>query len=417
MERVVLTTDRSRNIFFLIASNDTEGVKKSLAKRIISAHDERADYGISALSTAIIYENPTIVRLLLTAGADPFQGPDALMPAAKLLTHLHFGTSAILEIADMFPVSSFLDEFEYADLHKIVLGILPLDLETALGNSRSIAAQVNQSTVDGYTPAALAAMRGDVAALATLARAGADLSCRNGRGLLPIHLACQGCHVAAVEFLVDHFAGAQVNEPTTSLGDAPLRIVYKSPHLDSLVLVKLLVEKGADVNAVNNEGEPAIKGAVQDDRAEDVEYLISCGADVDIVDEHGNTALIEAIFGRAYRCVKILLEHGADYTSVSGRGDGVLHFLASFADERTLQIFLDADIGYLNTKLRNKEGLTPMDYLERRSDVQNVRENFKILVDRIERRGSPSLTKEALDGDWLSVNDCSDDEFFDALDI
>lgn len=380
------------------------------------------------MAIAIIEPNLTIIRLLLSAGADPFQGPSLERTAvSNLLLHFHFNNPATAAIAALFPMSSLLDDFEYTDLHRVVLGLLPLDLEAALRGSPRMAAQVNHETRSGYTPAALAAMRGDVAALVLLARAGADLRHRCRKGLTPLHLACQGGHVAAVEFLLDRFPegegddsnnrrGVVVDEPTTWRGESPIRMVYKSPYVRTRPVVEVLLGRGADVNARNRFGETPLKGAVQADCPEDVEYLIAWGADVNAVDAYGNTPLIEAVFFRHHRCARVLLAHGADYTCVSARGENILHFLASCADGETVQVFLDANIGWLDTTLRDREGRTPQECLQRCSVAQDiVREKFQLLLDRMERSASQTSAEEASDDDGSSVSSDSDDDFFDAL--
>lgn len=416
-------------------------MKKSLSRRLVSAHDEDAETGISALAIAVIGSNLTIIRLLLGAGADPFQGPNLERTAvSNLLLHFHLDNPATAEIAALFPMSALLDDFEYADLHRVVLGLLPLDLEAALRASPRMAAQVNHETRSGYTPAALAAMRGDVAALAALARAGADLRRRCRKGLTPLHLACQGGHVAAAEFLLDCFSSSSssspseqekeekvnggqvttaVDDPTTWRGESPLRMVYKSPRAGhTRAVVDALLARGADVDARNRLGETALKGAVQQDCHEDVAYLLARGADPSAVDVYGNTPLIEAAFFGHARCARALLAHGADVTCVSARGEGILHFLAACADEDTVQAFLDADdIGWLDATLRDREGRTPRECLQRCAEAQDgVREKFQRLLDRMERSGSQTSAEEASDDDGSSDSGYSlDDDFFDAV--
>ncbi|KAG2180895.1 hypothetical protein INT43_008475 [Umbelopsis isabellina] len=58
-------------------------------------------------------------------------------------------------------------------------------------------------------------------------------------------------------------------------------------HLD---VIKLLVEKGADVNALTNDHETPLHYACLSERADAAKYLIDHGCDVSIKDEEGNTA-------------------------------------------------------------------------------------------------------------------------------
>jgi ankyrin repeat protein len=56
--------------------------------------------------------------------------------------------------------------------------------------------------------------------------------------------------------------------------------------------------------------------------------LLDHGADINAVDNSGNTVLhaaFESFDGKNYKCIKMLLDHGADINAVDNSGKTVLH--------------------------------------------------------------------------------------------
>lgn len=78
-------------------------------------------------------------------------------------------------------------------------------------------------------------------------------------------------------------------------------------------VIKLLVERGADVNAADNSGWTALHFAGQDQKAEVVRALLGAGAEVDPRDEDGTTPLWRSLMSdTSAEVVRLLLEAGAD---------------------------------------------------------------------------------------------------------
>ena len=70
--------------------------------------------------------------------------------------------------------------------------------------------------------------------------------------------------------------------------------------------VKLLLDKGADKNAKNKNGETAVFMAVKDNRPEVLKVLVAAKADVNIPDKDGKTALFMAKQKKREELVAIL---------------------------------------------------------------------------------------------------------------
>ena len=91
--------------------------------------------------------------------------------------------------------------------------------------------------------------------------------------------------------------------------------LIKAAKRGQLKKVLKLLNKGADVNAKNEDGEIAIITATFAGHKKVVVELIRAGADVSIKDENGLSALMWAFYGRP-EIVKDLLESGANITDV-----------------------------------------------------------------------------------------------------
>lgn len=91
--------------------------------------------------------------------------------------------------------------------------------------------------------------------------------------------------------------------------------------------VRLLVQKGANINPADKRyGSPLFRAVMhnrQDDRLNIIEFLLARGADVNIRDPRGETPLhVAARKGEGERkVIEMLVEHGADINARNARGE------------------------------------------------------------------------------------------------
>src|SRR5208283_1734115 len=90
-----------------------------------------------------------------------------------------------------------------------------------------------------------------------------------------------------------------------------------------------LVEQGADVKAVNDDGYSVLMLAMQNRNLalETVELLLARGANANAVRENGATVLMEALnrfHPQEEKIVKLLVEHGADVNATNFSGKSVI---------------------------------------------------------------------------------------------
>lgn len=408
------------NLKGIVERGDVEALKFSIANRLASVHDVHHATGATALWYAIHVENYEMVKILLHAGADPFQGSVSNAAVAMLLRRIDIGSPRINKIASLFSVADIMDAYEYTDLHRIILGNHPPGTFSAVARSPVLLAQVNQPTVAGLTPVHLAAMRGNTAQLATLRQAGADISFRAVNKSTALHLACLNQKSSAARFILD---AERVPDRTTSIGMTPLHCIVSTPRVmpEMWEVADRLLELGADIacDARTTCDVTPLMYAANADSPEAISYLLSRGASIDTRDTDGDTALAEAIFSNSPECIRVLLDRGADVEAVNKYGRGTLHYLAGAGSEDIIDIFHST--GALTQKNLDKhavdrDGLDAMHVLNRRPSLSaELREKFQRLLDNI-----PDYVISELDDDvWkdcCSVSEMSEDEYFDAKD-
>jgi ankyrin repeat protein len=131
-------------------------------------------------------------------------------------------------------------------------------------------------------------------------------------------------------------AGAGVNARDAE-GNTPLILaaLYAGPDC-----VRLLLEKEADVNAVNKAGATALIRAATD--PEKARLLIAAGADVKARTNVGNTVVILAARKRGNSAtVKLLLARGADPNDQNELGYNAISMAAAAGDVATVRLLLD----------------------------------------------------------------------------
>lgn len=402
------------NLKGIVERGDLEALKFAIAHRLASVHDVHRATGGTALKFAIWAGSFDMVKILLHAGADPFQGSISTAAVTALLGQIHTDSPGMKRIASLFSITDIMEAYEYTDLHKIILGIHPLDLSEAIARSPVLVSQINKPTVAGLTPVQLAAIRGSTAQLAILKQAGADVSLRTANRSTALHFACTSQKSSAARFVLDT---EMVADRTNTIGMTPLHCIVRSSTVkaEMWTVADRLLELGADIDARATCDVTPLMYAANVDSAEAIRYLLSRGADIDARDTDGDTALVEAIFSNSPECVRVLLDRGADVKAVNEYGRGPLHYLAGAGSEDMIDIFQSTGAlarKHLDKHAVDKDGLDATNMLNKRPNLSaGLREKFRRLFDSI-----PDYAASELDDEehCCSASDSSGDEYFDA---
>jgi ankyrin repeat protein len=178
----------------------------------------------------------------------------------------------------------------------------------------------------GDTPLHKAAGENHKDAAEFLLAKGADVNARNNSDNTPLHYAAIGAHKEVVELLLAHKAdvNARNKDGITPLHGAA--VIYYLGVLDlppaqihswvvetrynHLEVVKLLLAKGADINAKANHGDTPLHAAVQNDYKDMVILLIANKADVNVANNRGMTPLDVADSNNRTDMAEFLRQHG-----------------------------------------------------------------------------------------------------------
>jgi ankyrin repeat protein len=165
----------------------------------------------------------------------------------------------------------------------------------------------------------------------------------------PVYYAAQLGLSTITRLLLDK--GADVNAQGGEYGNALQAASWRSHDK----IVKLLLDKGADVNAQGGEYGNALQAASFNGNKKIVKLLLDKGADVNAQGGRYGNALQAASLGGHEAVVQLLLDKGADVNAQGGRYGNALQAASSRGHEAVVQLLLDkgADVnaqggGYSN---------------------------------------------------------------------
>ncbi len=125
-----------------------------------------------------------------------------------------------------------------------------------------------------------------------------------------------------------------------------MNALHYAVMLNSLEMVRFLVEQGLDVNSETNDKRTVFFVAVTEPYIDNgiIDYLLEKGADINRKDIRGVTPLMSTLFVKNNTLGKFLIEKGADVTLQSNSGKTALHFAVDSSNFAKLGFVRDIDI-------------------------------------------------------------------------
>ncbi len=151
-----------------------------------------------------------------------------------------------------------------------------------------------------------AAEHGNLVIVKLLLTARVKVGCRDQYDRTPLMLAAKNGHVNVIEALTAN--GADVNGWERHFQTSPLLYAVNSKDLAS---VKVLLDRGANVNFIASGGRTALMDAVWLGLADIAQLLIDKGADVNWVDQERRTVLEKAKYKGNAKIIDLLKVAGA----------------------------------------------------------------------------------------------------------
>ena len=290
---------------------------------------------------------------------------------------------ATLEILrGLFPDNGHhLEERHFSQLHKIILGIHSHDLEQHLAICEK---EVNAVDSGGETALIWAARRGDSMAIKLLIKANADPNIKNERGRTALSYAVRHSCLPCVKLLLATGAdSAQLDNIDENLLH---KVAWSKAKDDTRDLVHVLAVAGVDVNGQDKWGSGPLSFTAGSDNDTAAAALLDCGANIDSLDQDGDCSLYQAIFSKSHCVTQLLLLRGANYTSLGSMG-GILHYIASFGDLKTVDIMLTAGLVGINPDAIDRNGKAALQIAQERDrDSNEFVEKFQDLLADIRAR-------------------------------
>lgn len=179
-------------------------------------------------------------------------------------------------------------------------------------------------------------------AVKILIQRGADVNAEDN-GLTPLTTAICCGHESMVRILLN--AGALVDKRAspyfrgTPRDSTPLIL---AAHSRSELFVRLLIERGACVQAINAEGKTALMYAVERSRHQLITLLLNSGSLIDAQSNSGMTALMLSASNSNKESVDLLLEREASVDRVDNQNMTALMYAAVTRNIDIMKVLLDA---------------------------------------------------------------------------
>jgi ankyrin repeat protein len=357
------------DIIFYSCTGNVRGLKSLFEKRLASPYDVEYGTGVSALHKAVDCRNIEAVQLLLSAGADPFlEDQHGWTPVSTICQHAFMTDAphhaAFNDLLRTLHVDIF-ETLQFSVLHKTILGITNLDLETQLLASTS---NIDAPDSSGQTPLFWASVRGDEAAVKTLLKYGANPNVVSNMGETPLHWSTMARNENCTRYLLE--GGAEPNVGSC-FGTSPLQHAAWVES-DPSIHLEWLVTYGADVNWKNRKDQRPLHYAVNKDADASVAFLIDHGAMLEVYDNNGSTPLLDSLRYDVPTVTDLLLRRGANPLAKKENGDTLLHVAAANSSINVFKILSRHHFQGLNVDLRNESGMTPRDLILCRHDESHM---------------------------------------------
>lgn len=242
-------------------------------------------------------------------------------------------------------------------------------------------AEVDIRNAQGWTPLIWASMKGRQKAVEFLLAHGANIHACNNDGWNAVTGAYFKKRTTIVDLLIKQGAvfGAKYAEAallsaydngykdvvthlledmhtTPNIADEKnISLLSKAVEKGDWSIVKVLLEKGADVNVMSSAGLPLITELAKNGHAELIELFLQNGADIHLASASGRTALYEAALNNQLKTIKLLAEKGANINHQTNTGWTALMAAASKGLLKMVELLLELGV---NTELKTDKGST-----------------------------------------------------------
>jgi len=221
---------------------------------------------------------------------------------------------------------------------------------------------------------------------------GVDVGVRDDEGYTPLHSAATKYEIEIVEYLISKGADVNAKSYGSRIEAFNLTIPKVTPLMwplvnigreylieeDIIPVFQCLISRGADVDAIDENGWTALHTAAHKNYLKVVQCLVQAGANINAKTKEGNTPLHFAASTKHsnVKVLEYLASHGADINAKEEDGYTPLHSAAAHSpDADILQCLISLGA---NVNAKTHKGSTPL-YFADSTSFANSEEKKRIL--------------------------------------
>ena len=290
----------NQQLFAKIAGGNIEEVEPLLNAMTYYKHNEE---GETVLTTAINNEDIPMVKLLVEKAVINLKNKEGETP---LTLAIKKGNIEIINLVAKRAKAGLKNDIGEAPLF---LALQHYDNLHFLDKLVKKGANVNRPS-NGQTPLILATQMNKIRQVAFLLKNDADVSQANEKGDTPLYIAVENGHQEIAAILAHKSTNSQKDVNWhNAIGEPLLNIATGLGHTQ---IVNILVDYGADVNAVDYMDNTALTLAAANGNKAVIETLVAAGADIDHQNILGATAIMSAAKNGHTDLAQFLAEQGAN---------------------------------------------------------------------------------------------------------
>ncbi len=265
-----------------------------------------------------------------------------------------------------------------ADINQLTMGSTALYVASEKGQLEIVdlllrkGIDTNLAGKGAQTPLYIASEKGYLKIVKLLIQGGADVNLVDQFDKSPLHVASEKGHVSVVEYLISK--GGNVNK-INKMDTTPLYEALKNKHEG---VASLLTSNGADVNLRKKDGSTLlhISRLMRRGNAAIIDQLIQRGANIDLVNDKGRSALFVASQDGNIDAVHSLIQGGADVNLSDKLGLTPLHAACQRGLVEVAELLLTE--GGARIDERAKDGSTPLHLASHQGHPKTV----ELLIDK-----------------------------------
>jgi ankyrin repeat protein len=199
-----------------------------------------------------------------------------------------------------------------------------------------------------------------------VAQPGVDIDFRDPKfeSRTALHCACINGHLQIVKLLVDHGASLQV------IDNNGMTAFLAAAGAESLDVLKFMEEKGSDINALARDGRTSLHVCAAGNSISNMEYLLQLPAlthSLSTRTQNGRMVLHCAVEAGALETTRFVLQRSghAELLSKTDDGHSCLHYAAMSGKPKMVSLFQDSGICHHD---QTHEGLTALHYAAKSSN-------------------------------------------------